>query len=326
MSSKTNDDDESDNEEGSTLPVISETNVRNPSPPQKRPFSPVPSANTKKVKVEPSTINPKKKTAQPLAKNEYPNKTTVNNTIKKSQPISSAKPVPTIEDKPIKPPLSIKESTASISSEGKLDLSSMIRREHFFDIDVKSRLIAKIKPDPDSKPTNPIPKKKEPVPSPSKPNPTVTLKKPVQPPVNKPSQKLPVKTEPTSTSNKSPPNIHVKQEPSPNPPPSSNSTSSTVLISSLKKIPKKVAPPPPPPPLLPSSEKRIRSPMTPPSSSRNSDRVKPISPHPYHTYLKSLGFLSSSIIKEILQFETRSSYNTTTTTIIIDKSFRKCSK
>lgn len=277
MSSKTHDDDESDNEEGSTVPVISEPSVRNPSPPQKRPFSPVPSANTKKVKVEPSTINAKKKTTQPPAKNEYPNKTTVNNNIKKSQPALPAKPVPTIEEKTIKPPSTIKESTASITSEGKLDLSLMIWREHFFGIDVKSRLIAKIKPDPDAKPTNPIPKKKEPVPSPSKVNPVVTLKKPVQPPVNKPPQKLPVKIEPTSTSNKSPPNIHVKQEPSPNPPPSSNSTSSTVLISSLKKIPKKVAPPPPPPPPLPSSEKRIRSPMTPPSSSRNSDRVKAIS-------------------------------------------------
>jgi hypothetical protein len=99
------------------VPLPSEPIVRH-SPPQKRPFSPVPivnPANIKKVKVEQSIMNPKKK-QQSVIKNENSSKTTVNNlNIKKSQFTSSTKPLANIETKTIP----IKDSNTNGSIEGK---------------------------------------------------------------------------------------------------------------------------------------------------------------------------------------------------------------
>jgi hypothetical protein len=70
----------------------------------------------KKIKVEPSIINPKKKQQQQqqsIVKNENSNKTTVNN--KKSQLTTSNKPTPITEEKPTKN-LPIKDSNQTLSS------------------------------------------------------------------------------------------------------------------------------------------------------------------------------------------------------------------
>jgi len=210
----------------------------------------------------------------------------VNNiNIKKSQFTLSTKPSPIVDEKLTKT-LPIKDSnqttsTTNISTEGKkIFIFFFLINIFYIDSSLsKSRPSSKLKSDHDIKPSiqsiNQIPKKKEPIQSLSKPNTQIPLKKPIQippPTINKPSQKISIKIEPTSTTIKSPSNVNIKRESSPNIP-SSNSTNSTVLISSLKKIPKKVAPAPPPPP-PPMIEKRARSPMTPPPSNRNSDRVK----------------------------------------------------
>ncbi|CAF3402027.1 unnamed protein product [Rotaria sp. Silwood1] len=241
------------------------------SPPQKRPHSPAPTINptaNKKIKVEQSLNQPKKKPQQSVIKNENPSKTTVNTTTNKKIPLtSSTKQSSIAEEKPTKH-LPIKDANSTVSStsniNGSTDDSSIS----------KARPSSKLKPDHDSKPstqssTTSHIKKKEPIPSPSKNNTQIPIKKPIQIPTNKTSQKPSIKIEQTST-NKSPSNINIKRESSPNVT-SSNSTTSTVSISSLKKIPKKVAPPPPPPP-PPIVGKRVRSPMTPPPSNKSSDR------------------------------------------------------
>ncbi len=79
-------------------------------------------ANNKKVKVEQSIINSKKK-QQPVIKNENPSKTTVNNiNIKKSQLTQSIKPAPIVDEKMTKisnQPVSSASNTNG-STEGKI--------------------------------------------------------------------------------------------------------------------------------------------------------------------------------------------------------------
>ncbi|CAF4911970.1 unnamed protein product, partial [Rotaria sp. Silwood1] len=269
ISTNNNDNGASDAEEEQSSPP-SEPIIRH-SPPQKRPHSPAPTINptaNKKIKVEQSLNQPKKKPQQSVIKNENPSKTTVNTTTNKKIPLtSSTKQSSITEEKPTKH-LPIKDANSTVSStsniNGSTDDSSIS----------KARPSSKLKPDHDSKPstqssTTSHIKKKEPIPSPSKNNTQIPIKKPIQIPTNKTSQKPSIKIEQTST-NKSPSNINIKRESSPNVT-SSNSTTSTVSISSLKKIPKKVAPPPPPPP-PPIVGKRVRSPMTPPPSNKSSDR------------------------------------------------------
>ncbi|CAF4923494.1 unnamed protein product [Rotaria sp. Silwood1] len=248
---------------------LGKVSVRQPvirhSPQQKRHISPVPTVNVvnhKKVKLEQSTNDIKKKPVQSVIKNENISKTTVNSKPTKSVLCKSSL---VIESK-ITKTLPIKESNQTTTINDNTDNLSSLKPRASRKI-IKSQSTNDIKPSIQTTINNT--KKKESAPSPSKPKLVTNIQNGLKKPINKNSQKSSIKTEQTSTStNKSPSNIIIKQESLLQP--SSTNTASTdtntsVLINNLKKIPKK----PQPPPVV---EKYSRSSISSSSLNRNSIR------------------------------------------------------
>ena len=120
----------------------SEPTVRYTSPPQKRPYSPVPTANstTKKVKVEPSVISSKKKQSQQSTiKNEISTKSTVNhaNTTKKPQSTQSNKSSTSLPEEKLAKNSNLtvlSTSTTNGSSEGEAIFSTHLFICSFFSV------------------------------------------------------------------------------------------------------------------------------------------------------------------------------------------------
>ncbi|CAF0871557.1 unnamed protein product [Rotaria sordida] len=276
IASNNTDTDESDiNEKQVSIhePVIRQ------SPQQKRPSSPVATVNVinnKKIKLEQSTNDIKKKPVQSIIKNENISKTTVNS---KSSKLVSHKSSSILETKTTKN-LSTKESnqpttTTTTTNNDKTENLSLSKTRPSTKL-IKSQSTNDIKSSIQSILNNT--KKKEQILSPSKPKPVTNTQNGLKKSINKNSQKSSIKTEQTLTSTtKSSSNIIIKQESlsqsSSSTNISSNNTNTSIPKNNFKKIPKKPLPPPPPPP--PIVEKHSRSSISSSTSSslnRNSIR------------------------------------------------------
>ncbi|CAF4014777.1 unnamed protein product [Rotaria sp. Silwood2] len=245
-----------------------QVSVREPvirhSPQQKRPISPVPTVNVvnnKKVKLEQSTNDIKKKPVQSVIKNENISKTIVN---PKPTKLVSYKSSSVIEAK-ITKALPIKESNQTTTNNDNAENLSL-SKPHTSTKLIKSQSTNDIKPSIQCTINNT--KKKEPALSPSTPKPVTNIQNGLKKSINKNPQKPSIKTEQASIStSKSPSNIIIKQESLSQPSSTniSNNTNTSVPINNLKKIPKK----PQPPPII---EKHSRSSISSSSLNRNSIR------------------------------------------------------
>ncbi|CAF0828106.1 unnamed protein product [Rotaria sordida] len=273
-SNNNTDTDESDIDEKQVS--IHEPVIRQ-SPQQKRPGSPVATVNVinnKKIKLEQSTNDIKKKPVQSIIKNENISKTTVNS---KSSKLVSHKSSSILETKTTKN-LSTKESnqpttTTTTTNNDKTENLSLSKTRPSTKL-IKSQSTNDIKSSIQSILNNT--KKKEQILSPSKPKPVTNTQNGLKKSINKNSQKSSIKTEQTLTSTtKSSSNIIIKQESSSQSSSStnisSNNTNTSIPKNNFKKIPKKPLPPPPPPIVEKHSRSSISS-STSSSLNRNSIR------------------------------------------------------
>ncbi|CAF1457460.1 unnamed protein product [Adineta steineri] len=254
---------DSDESEMDDEQMSSHESIGRHSPPQKRPLSPSPTPNVvnKKVKVEQSINNSKKKQVQSIVKNENSSKTTTTPNIKKPKLVSS-KSSTVVEGKIIKTssnqPITVSEIIEnSPSTKPRSSTTKLIKSQSTNDIKSSSQ------------PTTMNTKKKEIVPSPSKIKTVISSQNASKKSIIKNPHKISIKTEQTSaTIVKSPSTVVIKRESLSQPSTSSisptNTTITSASINNLKKIPKKK--------VLPSSviEKRSRSSMPSPSLKKNS--------------------------------------------------------